>query len=412
MAGRRKNGEGSWGTKTINGNKYKFYKDVNGKYFYGKTNAEINAKKDAYYEKHKDAKKSSKKQTIVDKRKEARSQTFGDGILKWLKEEKFSEIKRSTYDGYEDCIMGEIIGYDGYRLSDKQIGTIDLEIINKYYASLATVYSAGTIKKNYAIISQYIEYCNENGYFDETINISKIKYPKEEDVEKKKKEIHFLSEEDVQLFCKEAKRINVPGFCFGKLGEYTYGNNAYLLMFIVMTGLRIGEAMALQWNDVNRKDKYIIIRKTSVTLKNRDENNNGPKRILSTQTTKTRAGERIIPLNESAIQILEYEESLNPDHTNNDYVFITKNGDRIKSSSNVRRTLNNIMSRAGCSVDTLTPHELRHTFGSLLIEKNVDIKVVSELLGHTDIKMTYNIYIHVLEKQKAKAITALDKITI
>lgn len=61
MASRRKNGEGSWGTKTINGIKYKFYKDVNGNYFYGKTNAEINAKKDAYYEKYKDAKKSLKK---------------------------------------------------------------------------------------------------------------------------------------------------------------------------------------------------------------------------------------------------------------------------------------------------------------------------------------------------------------
>ena len=36
MASRRKNGEGSWGTKTINGIKYKFYKDVNGNYFYGK----------------------------------------------------------------------------------------------------------------------------------------------------------------------------------------------------------------------------------------------------------------------------------------------------------------------------------------------------------------------------------------
>lgn len=92
-ASRRKNGEGSWGTKTINGIKYKFYKDVNGNYFYGKTNAEINAKKDAYYEKYKDAKKSLKKQTIVDKSKEVKSQTFGGGILKWLKKEKFSEEK-------------------------------------------------------------------------------------------------------------------------------------------------------------------------------------------------------------------------------------------------------------------------------------------------------------------------------
>ena len=55
--------------------------------------------------------------------------------------------KRSTYDGYEDCIMEESIGYDGYRLADKQIGTINLEIINKYYASLATIFSWDDKKK-------------------------------------------------------------------------------------------------------------------------------------------------------------------------------------------------------------------------------------------------------------------------
>lgn len=43
--------------------------------------------------------------------------------------------------------MGEIIGYDGYRLTDKQIGTINLEIINKYYASLATIFSWDDKKK-------------------------------------------------------------------------------------------------------------------------------------------------------------------------------------------------------------------------------------------------------------------------
>lgn len=51
-------------------------------------------------------------------------------------------------------------------------------------------------------------------------------------------------------------------------------------------------------------------------------------------------------------------------------------------------------------LDKLTPHELRHTFGSLLIKKGVDIKVVSKLLGHKDISVTYNIYIHVLQEQE------------
>ncbi len=414
MAGRRKNGEGSWGTKTINGIKYKFYKDVNGKYFYGKTNTEINAKKEDYYNKHKDAKEHKKKKSIIDQQKEVKLKTFGEGILEWLNTEKSTNIKKTTFDGYEDCINGQIINYKGHRLADKQIGALDLETINDYYASLSNIYTSGTIKKNYAIVSQYIEYCNDNNFFDENINIDKIKLPKENDVAKKRREINFLSEEDVKLFCKEAKRINVPGFCFGKLGEPTYGNNAYILMFIVVTGLRIGEAMALQWNDVNKNDKFIIIRKTSVTIKNRGQgqDDHSPKHITSTQSTKTRAGERIVPLNKTALEIIAYEESLNPNHQSTDYVFINKNGEQIKSRQNINRTLKNIMSRAGCSVNNLTPHELRHTFGSLLIEKGVDIKVVSELLGHKDIKMTYNIYIHVLEKQKAKAITVLDKINI
>ena len=66
------------------------------------------------------------------------------------------------------------------------------------------------------------------------------------------------------------------------------------------------------------------------------------------------------------------------------------------------------MMRAGCSIPTCTPHELRHSFGSALIKKGVDIKVVSKLLGHKDVTITYNIYIHILEEQEIEAVKSLD----
>ncbi len=53
-------------------------------------------------------------------------------------------------------------------------------------------------------------------------------------------------------------------------------------------------------------------------------------------------------------------------------------------------------------------HALRHTFGSILIKNNTDIKVVSELLGHSDVKFTYNRYIHIINEQKTSAIEMID----
>ena len=55
-------------------------------------------------------------------------------------------------------------------------------------------------------------------------------------------------------------------------------------------------------------------------------------------------------------------------------------------------------------------HTLRHTFASLLIKKGVDIKIVSDILGHKDVSFTYNIYVHILEEQKTQAMSLLNDI--
>ena len=53
-------------------------------------------------------------------------------------------------------------------------------------------------------------------------------------------------------------------------------------------------------------------------------------------------------------------------------------------------------------------HTLRHTCASLLIRKGVDIKIISEMLGHKDVAFTYNTYVHLIEEEKAKTINQLD----
>ena len=396
---KRKNGEGTWGSKKISGITYKFYRNPAGKYFYGKTEKEVKDKIKNY-------------NPLKDVNKDIKKQYFGDYILNWLNNVKKIEIKRHTFDGYEDCINGQIINYHDYNLSEIQIGSLTTEHFQKYYLSLSENYTKGTIKKNYAIVSQCIKYGNKNNHFSKTIDLNDIKIPHDDIIKKKTREIHFLTQDDMDKLYKESKRVNVPGFNFGgKIGESTYGNNANLLMFIMFTGLRIDEAIDLKWSDLdlNSNIPKVNVTSTAVSLKNRDKDTDRKYVNVSTDA-KTYSGKRSVPLNKQALEIIEIEKKLNPNRSDDSYVFITKNGDKIKSRQNVNRTLANMMLRAGCSIPSCTPHELRHSFGSALLRNGADIKVVSKLLGHKDITVTYNIYIHVLEEQEFDAVNALNNI--
>ena len=74
---------------------------------------------------------------------------------------------------------------------------------------------------------------------------------------------------------------------------------------------------------------------------------------------------------------------------------------------NIFRTLEQMLSRCDANND-LTPHALRHGFGSILLKNGVEIKTISELMGHKDIRTTYNVYIGITEQQKFDAIKTLD----
>lgn len=401
MGRKRKNGEGTYGEKTINGYKYKYYRDSNGKYYYGKTYKECDQK----YKDHQHSIKVSKKDRPL------AVLTMDEYLDRWL-ETKSIELKPNTVDGYQHCINGQFKKFKECNLKDIQIGDLRQEDIQLYYTRMAKKYSKATIHKNYTILSEAIADARKNkttNPFSTEINMEDIRLPNEDNVRVKKKEIHFLIEEDIPKFCKEARRVNEKGYNFGgKIGESTYGNNANLLIFILFTGIRISEGIELKWKhlDLTKGKEKVTIIENAARVKENGEY------IDKTTSTKTKAGRRIIPLSSQALQVIEDEKKINPSHRPDDYVFITKNGGKIKSRQNVSRTLQNIMDRAECSLSKITIHELRHTFGSLLIKKGVDIKIVSKLLGHKDISVTYNIYIHILEEQKIDAIGKLDALEI
>ena len=376
---KRKNGEGTWGKKNIKGTTYVFYRDSNQKYTYGKTEKEV---------KEKIKKKSEKQKQLehIDNKT-----TFGEYIQNWLLTKK-SSIEDSTYDCYETMIQSQIIKFRDFDLGNVQLQNLSSNIFQKYLDALATKYSRATIHKIWVIIKECVKY----GEIHEELpyNTTKlVNVPKESSCKVKRKEVPFLSIEDAN------KLYEVSNEKFSN-GELIYGSNAKTIVLIMYTGVRVSEIVALKWKNVDLDNKIIRIKESTSERKNRNQDGNSY--IKYDKTTKTN-NERTIPLPERAIEAIRWFDKQNPNHKQNDYVCLSSDGTQI-NRRNINRTLKSMAVRANCSVQDFSVHSLRHTYGSILLSQGVEIKKVSELLGHADISTTYNVYIGILEKDKASEV--------
>lgn len=388
---KRKNGEGSWGWKTIKGIKYRYYRNSDGKYFYGKTEKEVKAKIKKYESDH---------------IKVTEKTPFADYMKDWLYNVKQSQIKRRTFDGYEEYYNNLIKNYDNkYSLADIPMSKLTTQNVTDYYKSLSKEYSLATIKKINTLINQCCNYAIENEIL--FINpCTKAIMPSEDVVAKPKKETPFLTIEDMELLYQESKRIQTVGFkTNGKVGDLVYGNNAKFVVLIMYTGLRISEALGLKWSDVDFGNKCLHVRRNLSRVKDRVKDDGST--VLVETTLKKDASRRTIPLSERAIEVLTYLKNNNKSTKDSDYVCVSKTGESA-GMRNITRTLNAMLVRAGCEVQHCGLHALRHSFGSYLVSEGIDISVVSRLMGHKSITVTYNVYIHVLKKSQIDAIKLFD----
>lgn len=385
---KRKNGEGTWGTKNIKGTTYKFFRNSSGKYFYGKTQKEIKEKIKKYEE-------------SIAVGTQTSDDLFLDYLKNWLYNIKQPQVKRRTFDGYEEYFNNLIVNYKDYSLTDLQLSKLTSEHITKYYNSLSAKYSLATIKKIHTILNQCLEYAVDEELIVQN-PMRKVVLPSEDVVAKPKKEIPFLSIKDMEKLYQESNRVQEAGFKInGQAGDFVYGNNAKIIVLIMYTGLRISEALGLKWMDVNFDENYISVNRNLSRVKDRsnDENNY----IYVETTLKKSASKRTIPLCDRALEVLLYLKEHNKSTKDTDYVCMSKTGN-IAGMRNINRTLNAMLVRANCDVQQCGMHSLRHSFGSYLVSQNVDISVVSRLLGHKNIVITYKVYIHVLKQSQIDAI--------
>jgi integrase len=373
------------------------------KVFYGKTEPEVKKKLKTY-----------KEELIKHGFVGIQKRTVRDYMDEWLYTIKKNELKPKSFDSIENTLKNQIYPVIG----DLQLGQVksnDIQLMlitirDKEYERTKgknstevkkEKYSNSTIKKAYDVVNA----CFKRAVDIEELNKNPcrgVSIPKSEKKSNGKR-VRFLEQDSIDKLCAESIRVYGNGKSVYRLG--------YAIIFLLYTGLRIGELTALRWNDIDFENKTVKIKHNAILVKNRGDDKEEKKYSLEMQdSVKTESSERIIPLNKKAMNALNEIQKINGKFQ---YVMSTENGS-ICYPRNIDRMLKGMIHYLNKNnIWTETPfgvHVLRHSYASMLFRKGVDVKTVSELLGHSSVTFTYNIYIHLIQEQKQQAVSLLDDI--
>ena len=156
------------------------------------------------------------------------------------------------------------------------------------------------------------------------------------------------------------------------------------VLISLYAGLRIGEICALTWNDIDLNNKVIYVRNTVVRVKSAVRDS--AKTHLIIDTPKTAASLRCIPICSTLLSALM---SCSARATSQYVVSYTSN---FVSPRTYDYRFKKLLD--ACQIPRINYHALRHTFATRCIEAGVDVKSLSEILGHGDVSITLNTYVH------------------
>lgn len=300
-------------------------------------------------------------------------------IEKWLETVKRPSLKASSYDRLEGTYLTQI---KNSQVGRCQLGNITAMDIQRLVNEKSKTLSYSSLKKIYELLNGCFKYavvCREMDFNP----VDAVRMPKAENLVKRRKQIEIFSREELY-------KIENVSKCRYSSGEPRY-KHVWFFILLANTGLRAGEAIALRWDHVDMEKGLIYVKQNASVIRTRKDQDKKFHVIIT--SVKTRNGNRTVPCNEKALQALralrEYQESHG---IRSDYVDCNEKG-QLLSQQTLPKILKSILSAAG--VPYRNVHSFRHTFATNLIEAGVDVKIVSQLLGHSSVKITYDTYVHI-----------------
>ena len=188
-----------------------------------------------------------------------------------------------------------------------------------------------------------------------------------------------------------------------RLGEYLLNHQTPCNLGILLclyTGLRIGEVCALKWEDILFDEQAIYVHRTMQRLQTKTNSDNKTEILIS--TPKSDCSIRKIPIPDTIFNLI-----VNAEHTSNAY-FLTG----LPNKYIEPRTMQNRFKRIirYCDIEDANFHALRHTFATRCVEVGFDVKSLSEILGHANVNITLNRYVHPTMATKQKNMNKLSEL--
>ena len=331
----------------------------------GRTAAELHEKEEAKRQQIKAGLITSKKNITL-------NEYFGE----WI-EHKKKEIKEKTVFDYERLYRNHVKD----RLGEKKLKDINRLTIKKYIDELHGQNSAPLTNHSITLLKQMFKEAKIDRII---INnpVEDIKRVRDDNKGKARETIHrALTDYEIKVF-------------FKAIADSTYEP---ILLFMINTGVRVGEAQALTWNDINYFTDTVSINKTA-TIKGK------------TSSPKSRTSIRNIPLNEGAKEALKKTKricmliSACEVIPNDSLVFRSVRNKRFEL-----RDINQFIIRKLEMLNAekeiiphFSTHAMRDTFATRFIESGGNPKTLQEILGHSTFAMTMDLYAHVLPDTKVK----------
>lgn len=322
----------------------------------------INGKKHFFYSTAATARAAEKdiaNQLLQYKEAEEKGNLFKDVADKWT-DYHYPTLEWNTLKQYRPAVKQAI-----EQFGNEYIKEITSQQIEKYLRRLAAEgYAQKTVKARLLVINLIMKYAVVNGF----ILYNPCQYiavPK--NLPKTKRE--GLTEDEMTIV------KDSPDKPFG-----------IFALFILYTGCRRGEALALTYNDVDFENSQIHICKTVIWKGNKPEIKDHP---------KTDAGNRTIPLLNQLKPYIKPSKGL---------LFPNESGN-LMHGGNITRLWNKYKKETGLNI---TPHQLRHAYATLLYDAGIDIKSAQYLMGHANIQTTMDIYTHLSQTRKRSSADLLN----
>lgn len=303
---------------------------------------------------------------------------YKDWLAIWLENYVRPTAKSRTYEQYDYMVRLHVSPTLGETpLSDLTTMRLQHFITNLLQGgNLATGkgMAANTVNTVITVIQNSLKTASILGYIAES-PAEKIKRPK-----KTERQIECFTPKEqkrIEDVCKSHKKAKMLG-----------------VVLCLYTGLRIGELLALEWSDIDFVKGVLTVSKTC-----RDGKGETGKHIVDTPKTVT--SKRIIPLPRQIIPLLKSAKK------ESDCKYVVSEKGMPISTRSYQRSFELILKRA--KVSRRGFHVLRHTFATRAIECGMDVKTLSEILGHKNPTVTLNRYVHSLMEHKKEMMNRVGK---